>query len=69
METALSTNINTILSNNNGRCIELLHRADDPCVWVIRSSKKILWFRLNSSTKWFLDKQMALTFAQEQREN
>ncbi len=68
MNATIGTNINTILSNENGRCVELLHRTDDPCVWIIRSSKKFLWFRMNTSTAWFLDKQQALIFAQEQRE-
>lgn len=68
MNPALGTNINMVLSNTNGHCVELLHRADDPCVWIIRSSKKFLWFRMNSSKTWFLDKQLALAFAQKQQE-
>jgi hypothetical protein len=64
MDTTIGLNITTILSNNNGRCIELIHRADDPCVWIIRISKKILWFRINPSTTWFMEKQQALIFAQ-----
>jgi hypothetical protein len=67
MDTAVAMNINAILSNTNGLCIELLHRVDDPCVWVIRSSKKFLWFRMHSSTTWFMDKQQALIFAQNQQ--
>jgi len=68
MDAAAAVNINTILSNTNGLCIELLHRADDPCVWVIRKSKKFLWFRMHPSTTWFMDKQQALIFAQKQQE-
>jgi len=64
MDTAIGVNTNTILSNNNGRCIELIHHADDPCVWIIRISKKFLWFRMNPSTTLFMDKQQALIFAQ-----
>lgn len=65
MDTELGTSINTTLSKDNGRYIEILHRTDDPCVWKIRSSKKFLWFRIHSSTSWFMDKQQALNFAKE----
>lgn len=68
MRVMAGTNMNTILSNDNGRCIELLHRAEDACIWIVRSSKKILWFRMNATTVWFQDKQQALAFAQTQAE-
>ncbi len=63
-----ATNVNTILSNEKGLCVELLHHTDDPSVWIVRNSRKFLWFRLNASTVWFFDKQQALTFAQKQKD-
>lgn len=65
----ISKNVNTILSNDSGCCIELLHYAYDPSVWIIRRSKKVLWFRLNASTFWFYDKKNALTFARKQADD
>lgn len=52
-----------LLSQTNGICVELLHHADDPCVWIVRESKKLLWFRLKASTVWFFTKEQALSFA------
>ncbi len=63
-----ATNVSTILSNESGLCVELLHNTDDPSVWIVRNSRKFLWFRLNASTVWFFDKQQALIFAQKQKE-
>lgn len=57
------TTTDQILSETNGRCIELLHYADDPCVWIIRESNKFLWFRWRSSSAWFFTKQQAMEFA------
>lgn len=64
MKPYLATASNIILSNTNGRCIELLHHSDDPSIWKIRRSKKFLWLRLQSSTYCFYSKQNALNFAQ-----
>ncbi|MBP6672370.1 MAG: hypothetical protein KA247_04445 [Bacteroidetes bacterium] len=50
-----------LLSHSNGIFVELLHHADDPCVWIIRESKKFLWFRRNVSDVWFFTKEQALT--------
>jgi hypothetical protein len=61
--------VNTILSNENGCCIELLHNACDPSLWTIRRSRKILWFRWNSSSYWFYDKRNALVFARKQADD
>lgn len=52
-------------SNPGGRCIELLHNTDDPTVWIVRESTKLLWFRLRPSTVWFFNKQQAVTFAHQ----
>ena len=58
--------IHSILTNNGGYCIELLHNACDPMIWIIRRSKKFLWLRLNRSDSYFYDKQNALAFARQQ---
>ncbi|MCK9407596.1 MAG: hypothetical protein WCX28_00195 [Bacteriovoracaceae bacterium] len=69
MSIVQNTNINTILSNKDGCCIELQHNACDPSLWIIQRSKKILWFRLNRSTFFFYDKNNALIFARKQADN
>jgi hypothetical protein len=66
VKTVNDNSINTILSNADGCCIELLHNAYDPCLWTIRRSRKFLWFRLNSSIHMFYDKRNALEFARKQ---
>lgn len=53
-----------LLSRSNGICVELLHHADDPCVWIVRESKKLLWFRWKASTVWFFTREQAVAFAQ-----
>lgn len=68
MSTDYSVTIDTILSNENGCCLELLHNGYDPSLWKIRRSRKFLWFRLRPSTFWFYDKQNALTFARSERQ-
>ncbi|MFA6469587.1 MAG: hypothetical protein WCW35_11870 [Bacteroidota bacterium] len=66
MSIVRNKNISTILSNESGFCIELLHNACDPMIWIIRRSKKFLWFRLHRSNSYFYDKQNALLFARKQ---
>jgi hypothetical protein len=68
MGTKTAENINTVLSNEGGRCIELLHYADDPSVWIIRSSKKRLGLKTKTSTVWFVTKELALDYARKQTE-
>ncbi len=46
-----------------GYVIELIHRESDPGMWIVRRSKKILWFTLRISSDWFTDNHQALTFA------
>lgn len=69
MSTERSADVETILTNENGCCIELLHHSYDPCLWIIRRSRKVLWFRWNRSLYWFYDKQNALRFAARQAED
>jgi hypothetical protein len=69
VSTIQNVNINTILSNDGGCCVELIHNACDPTMWIIQRSKKILWFRFNRSTFWFFDKLNALTFAKKQADD
>ncbi|MFA6540775.1 MAG: hypothetical protein WCT99_04170 [Bacteroidota bacterium] len=60
-----STMTTTIIqSNDSGRCIEMIHHPDDPANWIVRSSKKVLWFRTKSVTMHFLSKVQALAYAQ-----
>ncbi len=68
MDTGTNENVNTVLSNEGGRCIELIHHTDDPCVWIVRSSKKRLGLKTKTSTVWFATKQLALEFAEKQAE-
>ena len=53
-----------IPSNGSGCCVELIHYPDDPASWIVRSSKKFLWFRTNSVTMRFISKEQALAYAQ-----
>jgi len=66
MQTTPAANIKTVLSNEGGQCIELLHYKDDPSVWIIRSSKKLLGYKTKTSTVWFVSEQQALAFARKQ---
>ena len=66
MNVGKAENINTVLSNEAGHCIELIHHADDPSVWIVRSSKKRLGLKMKTSTVWFFTKQLAMEFAQKQ---
>lgn len=68
MNSFTDLNVNTILSVNGSHRIELLHRADDPGIWIVRSSDRYFWFGRKYSSVWFLDKQQALTFAKGQAE-
>lgn len=60
------TKIRTVLSDGNGWRFELLHDRTDPCIWIIRRSRALLWFRWKSSAFWFYDKNNALNFARIQ---
>lgn len=66
MNTSTAKNVNTVLSNEGGRIIELLHNADDPCVWIVRSSKKRLGLKTKTTTVWFVTEQLAMDFAKKQ---
>ncbi len=56
----------TLLANNGIWKFELLHDKTDPCVWIVRRSRSFLWFRWQSSSYWFFDRNNALDFARTQ---
>jgi hypothetical protein len=58
------TTVTIIPSTAGSRYIDLIHSTGDPCAWIVRISKKFLWFRRNSTRVWFSDEQQALRFAQ-----
>ncbi len=60
------TTSRTVLSDENGWRFELLHDRTDPCIWIIRRSRALLWFRWKSSAFRFYDKYNALDFARTQ---
>jgi len=47
--------------------IELIHRDSNPTVWIVRRSKKHLWFKKQISSAWFIDGEQALSFANEMK--
>jgi len=49
--------------------IELIHRDSDPTVWIVRRSKKNLWFRKQISSDWFIDGQQAMSFARKMKQD
>ena len=55
----------TMQSYDGQRIIDILYDRNDPLVWIVRSSKKFLWFRMNSSVISFQDEQQALQYARE----
>jgi hypothetical protein len=65
---ALNPDTTTILSDEGGRRVEILHRANDPGMWIIRSSHTRLGITKKSSTKWFQSKGQALAFADKETE-
>ena len=57
----------TVISNDANCFIELIHRNLYPTVWIVRRSKKILWFRKQISSSLFTDGEQALLFAQKMK--
>jgi hypothetical protein len=45
--------------------IELIHRKSNPTVWIVRRSKKTLWFKKRLSSDWFTSGKQALSFARK----
>gem|GEM_PF-1283555 len=60
----------TVISNAADCFIQLIHSDSNPTVWIVRRSKKTLWFRKRISSDWFTSGQQALLFARKmKREN
>jgi hypothetical protein len=55
----------TVISNDREHFVELTHHDSDPAVWIVRRSRKFMWFKKRISSDWFYDKQQALVFANE----
>jgi hypothetical protein len=65
MSTVPDKTTQTMQSYDGKRFVEITHRKSDPLVWIVRSSRKFLWFRMDPKTVWFQDAHQALQFAQE----
>jgi hypothetical protein len=57
----------TVISNEADCFIELIHRASNPTVWIVRRSKKVFWFKKQISSGWFTDGRQALLFARKMK--
>jgi hypothetical protein len=57
----------TVISNDADCFIELIHRHSNPTVWIVRRSKKVLWFKKEISSGWFTDGHQALLFAKKMK--
>jgi hypothetical protein len=53
----------TTISKTAGCLIELIHRKNNPTVWIVRRWNKHLWFKKVVSSDWFTDAAQALSFA------
>jgi hypothetical protein len=54
----------TVISNNSDNYVELINHDTDPNMWIVRVSKKILFFKKQKYAKWFLNKKDALAYAE-----
>jgi hypothetical protein len=66
IENNTRTTTSTILSDKEGHRIELVHNADDPDVWIVRSSKTRIGFKSKTTTLWFPSEKQAVEFAQKE---
>jgi hypothetical protein len=58
----------TIISNAAGCFIQLIHKDSNPTVWIVRRSKKFLWFKKTISSDWFTSGPNALEFARKMKQ-
>lgn len=56
-----------IIAESNEILVDILHRLEDPGVWIVRHWKKILWFKRKMSFHWFNNEQQAVVFAKTLR--
>lgn len=57
----------TTISKNAGCIIELIHRKNNPTVWIVKRWSKHWWFKKLVSADWFTDAAQALMFAERIR--
>ncbi len=57
-----------VISNVADCFIELIHRDSSPTTWIVRRSRKNLWFKKRISSHWFIDGGQALLFAREMKQ-
>jgi hypothetical protein len=58
---------NTTISNDPECFIQLIHSDSNPTVWLVKRSRKILWFKKRLSSDWFTSGQTALEFARKMK--
>jgi len=57
----------TVISNDRGLLIEIIHRNSDPSVWIVRRWKRTLLSKRRLSSDWFIDRRQAFAFAFEMK--
>lgn len=57
-------NNHTVISNNSDNYVELINYDTDPNMWIVRVSKKILFFKKEKYAKWFLSQKDARAYAE-----
>ncbi|HEX2787932.1 MAG TPA: hypothetical protein VHP32_08505 [Ignavibacteria bacterium] len=54
----------TVISNNSDNYVELINYDTDPNMWIVRVSKKILFFKKQKYAKWFNSEKTARAYAE-----
>lgn len=57
-------NNHTVISNNSDNFVELINYDTDPNMWIVRVSKKILFFKKEKYAKWFNNEKTARAYAE-----
>ena len=57
----------SVISDIRNCFIEVLHRDDDPSIWIVRCWKKSFWFKKRVSSDWFINMQQAFAYADEMK--
>ena len=57
----------TVLLDTRDCYIELSHHDSDHGSWIVRLREKILWWKRQISSDWFIDRQQAVAFADEMK--
>jgi hypothetical protein len=56
--------INTVISKNSDNYVELINYDTDPNMWIVKVSKKILFFKKEKYAKWFNNEKIARAYAE-----